>query len=246
MESEGVTLESCESVWGPIEDGSPRSRILGYDSSSVELLRAVGITGLLLAAPSPPPGAPGPADELARRIEERHRRASDLTAHFVQTYRSGVLGREIVERGELSMKRPGRMRWEYKDPEKKLFVSNGKTFYFYVPADRQVMVREQAGERGVTALLLSGKGDILDHFEAALEEGAAGRQRLRLTPRKRDAEVDSVLLEVDQTAQIRGIEVMDVQGNHSRFRFEEIRENVGLSDKLFRFDIPSGVEVISG
>jgi outer membrane lipoprotein carrier protein len=221
-------------------------RILGYHSGSVELLRAVGITGLLLAAPSLAPGASDAADELARRIEDRHRRASDLTARFVQTYRSGVLGREIVERGELSMKRPGRMRWEYKDPEKKLFVSDGKTFYFYVPADRQVVVREQAGEHGVTTLLLSGQGDILDHFEAALEEGTAGRQRLRLTPRKRDADVDTVLLEVDQTAQIRGIEVMDAQGNRSRFRFENVRENVGLSDKLFRFDIPSGVEVISG
>jgi outer membrane lipoprotein carrier protein len=210
----------------------------------VELLRALALTGLVLASPVPAVETGASANDLARRIEQRHLKASDLTARFVQTYRSGALGREIEERGELQMKRPGRMRWEYKDPEKKLFVSDGKTFYFYVPADRQVVVREQADQHGVTRLLLSGQGDILDHFDAAFDGGAS--PRLRLTPKKPDADVDTVVLDVDADAQIKAIEVLDIQGNQSRFRFENIRENVGLSDKLFHFEIPRGVEVISG
>jgi outer membrane lipoprotein-sorting protein len=55
-----------------------------------------------------------------------------------------------------------------------------------------------------------------------------------------------VLLEVDAGARIRSIEVVDVQGNRSHFRFQDVRENVGLKDKLFRFEIPDGVEVVSG
>ena len=200
-----------------------------------------------------PLAAQAPADAgtagaaLARRIEQRHQRVGDLTARFVQTYRSGALAQEIVERGVVSLKRPGRMLWEYRDPEKKTFVSDGKTFYFYVPADRQVIVRDQAGQRGIPALLLSGRDDLLAEFEATLEKAPGpGLQRLRLTPKKADPEVERVFLDVDAADRIRAVRVRDAQGNESRFDFEGIRENVGLPDRLFRFDVPRGVEVITG
>jgi len=208
---------------------------------------------LAAQAPSPTPAAAStaalstPGAALARRIEERHHRVADLTARFVQTYRSGVLSQEIVEKGVVSLKRPGRMLWEYRDPEKKTFVSDGKTFYFYVPADRQVIVREQAGQRGIPALLLSGREDLLADFEATLEKAPGpGLQRLKLVPRKADPEVERVYLDVDSADRIRAVHVRDAQGNESRFDFEGIRENVGLPDRLFRFEVPRGVEVIAG
>jgi outer membrane lipoprotein carrier protein len=214
----------------------------------VELVAALGVTAVLLTSPAVSPApADGPAAALARRIEQRHHRVTDLTARFVQTYRSGMLSQEVVEKGVVSLKRPGRMLWEYRDPEKKTFVSDGKAFYFYVPEDKQVIVREQAGQRGIPALLLSGRDDLLQEFDAALEKPPApGMQRLRLTPKKADPEVERVFLDVDQGDRIRGVWVRDVQGNESRFEFEGIRENVGLPDRLFRFEVPRGVEVITG
>lgn len=197
---------------------------------------------MLLAAG---PGAPA-AEAAARRIEDRHRSVVDLTARFVQTYRSGILGREIVERGNLSLKRPGRMLWEYRDPERKTFVSDGRSFYFYVPADRQVIVRDQAGEQGVAVELLSGRLDILGRFEVALEARPQGGERLKLTPRKPDPDVEQAYVESDPKGRITAIEILDAQGNRSEFRFEAIHENVGLPDTLFRFRIPDGVEVLTG
>ena len=193
-------------------------------------------------------GAPAPtarAAETARRVEERHKSVRDLQARFVQTYRSRLLGREIVERGTVSIKSPGRMRWEYRDPEPKTFVSDGKTFYFYVPADKQVIVRDQTDTRGVTAQLLAGRLEILEHFEVGMET-LEGRERLRLTPRKADPELERLYLDVDGSYRIRGIEIVDPQGNESRFEFQDLRENIGLPDRLFKFDVPRGVEVISG
>jgi outer membrane lipoprotein carrier protein len=213
----------------------------------VELVAALGLTGVLLALPKAPVAAQDPAEALARRIEQRHQRVADLTARFVQTYRSGVLSQEIVERGVVSLKRPGRMLWEYRDPEKKTFVSDGKTFYFYVPADRQVIVRDQAGQRGIPALLLSGRDDLLEEFDASLEDPPApNMQRLRLTPKKADPEVERVFLDVDQGDRIRAVRVRDAQGNESRFEFDGIKENVGLPDRIFRFQVPQGVEVVAG
>lgn len=206
---------------------------------------ALPLLALAAALAAPPP--PVSAEDLARRIERRHRAVADLTARFTQTYRSGTLGREVVERGTLSVRRPGRMRWEYREPERKTFVADGRSFYFYVPADRQVVVRDAAGAGDLPALLLSGQGDLLGQFEAALEEAPEpNRRRLRLTPRRDDPEVQGVLLDVDGEDRIRAISVLDAQGNRSRFVFEGIRENVGLPESDFRFEVPAGVEVVKG
>jgi outer membrane lipoprotein carrier protein len=187
------------------------------------------------------------AQSLVRRLEERQARAHDLTARFVQSYRSGLLGREVVERGVVRLKRPGRMLWEYKEPEKKTFVSDGRSYYFYVPADRQVIVRDRDEERGVAARLLSGRGGLLQEFEVRLDTPPSeGVFRLRLSPRAEDPEVEVLLVDVEPSGLLRGIQVEDAQGNRSRFRFDDVRENTGLPDRLFRFEIPPGVEVVRG
>lgn len=187
------------------------------------------------------------AEAVALRLDRRQKSLRDLTARFVQRYRSGALGREVVERGVVSIKRPNRMLWEYRSPERKLFVSDGSTAYFYVPADHQVIVREQQADQGLAAFLLSGREGILDRFAVGMESGApAGLTRLRLTPRAPDPEMESALLEVDAADRIRSVQMVDAQGNRSRFDFEDIKENVGLQDRLFRFEIPAGVEVVEG
>jgi outer membrane lipoprotein carrier protein len=187
-----------------------------------------------------------PAEDLARRIEAHHQKTRDLVARFTQTYRSGLLGRESVERGRLSLKRPHQMRWEYEAPEKKTFVSDGRRAFFYVPADRQVIVKHQGDERSLPSQLLAG-GEILATFEVSLEpEKSAGLSRLRLVPRHDDAEVAEAFLVVDAEARIRSVEINDAQGSHSRFDFAEVRENVGLKDDVFEFTMPKGVEVIEG
>lgn len=204
---------------------------------------------LALALTCPPIAASdttGEASRLLRRVEARHRTVFDLTARFVQTYRSGALGREVVEKGLVSIKPPGRMLWQYTEPEKKLFVADGQRFFFFVPADRQVIVREQAGDKSAPSLLLSGRGNLLDRFEASLASGPPGTTRLRLTPRTADPDMQEVILEIDGQGRIRTIDVLDAQRALSRFRLDDVRENVGLKDSLFRFTPPPGVEVIQG
>ena len=209
---------------------------------------AVFLTAVLAAGPAQSV-APDPslAESLVKRIETRHARTKDLVGRFVQSYRSSLLGRELVESGIVSIKRPGRMRWEYKDPEEKLFISDGETFYFYVPEDRQVIVQQQDEQRSLAARLLFGRGDLLEEFEATMDEPwEEGVLRVRLTPRKDDAELERAYIDVEPDGLVRAILLEDIQGNRTQFRFEELRENTGLSDGLFRFEIPPGVDVIRG
>jgi outer membrane lipoprotein carrier protein len=208
-------------------------------------VRHLALGAALLAVLPPPSPAQSGALDLARRVEARHRHLVDMTARFVQRYRSGLIGQEIVERGTLSLKQPGRMLWEYRDPERKTFVSDGSTCWFYVPADRQVVVRQPGGDKGVALELLSGRLDLLAQFEPGLET-SAGKERLRLIPRKADPDISAIYLDVEPDGRIRGIEILDTQENRSQFRFENVRENVGLPDSLFHFETPPGVEVVAG
>ena len=203
---------------------------------------------VLLSGPATPQeGESALARSTIERVEKRHAATRDFVARFEQSYRSGLLGRELLETGVVSIKRPGRMRWEYREPEEKLFVSDGKNFYFYVPEDRQVIVQEQDEQRSLAARLLSGQAGHLAEFEASRDEPSEdGVLRVRLVPREENAELEQAYIDVEPSGRVRTILIEDLQGNRSQFRFEDVKENQGLSDDQFRFEIPPGVEVIRG
>jgi outer membrane lipoprotein carrier protein len=211
--------------------------------------RALLVALLLLPAGTAAPGEDPSslARGLVEMIEDRHAGTRDMVARFVQSYRSGLLGRELREEGVVSIKRQGRMRWEYREPEKKLFISDGERFYFYVPEDRQVIVQEQDEQRSLAARLLFGQGGLLDEFEASMDEPfEEGVLRVRLVPRTESAELERAFIDVEPSGRVRSILLEDLQGNRTRFLFEDVKENEGLADDLFRFEVPKGVEVIRG
>lgn len=191
-----------------------------------------------------------PADELAVRIQERYDKVRDFEADFVQSYQGGVLRTTTTERGTVAIKRPGRMRWVYTSPERKEFVSNGERIYSYIPRDKQVVVAPMPDASQTTpALFLAGRGHLVRDFTVSYAElpGAPeGTITLRLVPRKPDPEIEWLMLAVDpDTLQIRQLVALDRQGGRSTFTFTNIKENRQLSDKLFEFRVPRGVDVIT-
>jgi outer membrane lipoprotein carrier protein len=200
------------------------------------------------AVPRPPSEAASSPDArtVLQRFDARSRTIRDFTAKFTQTYRSGALGRAIVETGTVKVKRPSRMLFEYASPEKKLFVADGESYYFYVPRDKQVMVQNQRGDKRATARILA-EGRLLDHFDCTGEEKDALGRKLILVPRadERDANVTRIAVVLDADLRLLALEIRDAEGSTSRMVFEGFKENVGLKDSAFRFDVPKGVEVIS-
>ena len=202
---------------------------------------------LAVSAQAAPPKTAAPtkdAGALLSSFDARSRTIRDFTAKFTQTYRSGALGRAIVETGTAKVKRPSRMLFEYVTPDKKLFLADGETYYFYVPRDKQVMIQNQRGDRRATARILA-EGHLLDHFKAAGEETDALGRKLILTPIERDANVTRISVVLDAQLRLLVLEIQDAEGSTSRLVFEGFKENVGLSDSEFRFEVPKGVEVIS-
>jgi outer membrane lipoprotein carrier protein len=209
--------------------------------------------GLLVIGAQPPAARSPvpPAAELARALQKKYDAIHDFSADFVHTYEGGVLRKRATERGTVLIKKPGKMRWTYTAPEQKLFVSDGRKVYSYIPEDKQVIVSSvPAGDQATTpALFLAGKGDLSRDFTPRLTDvpGAPVRTyALKLTPKKSDLEYDSLTLVVDRDSlQIRMLVTSDAQGGRSSFAFTNLKENAGLPDKEFVFKIPRWVDVIT-
>jgi outer membrane lipoprotein carrier protein len=197
-------------------------------------------------------GADGSAQDLAQALQRKYDGIRDFSAEFTHTYRGGVLKKEIVERGRLLVKKPGKMRWQYTAPEQKLFVSDGVKMYSYIPQDKQVIVSSIPPDDQITTptMFLAGKGNLARDFSASIVEppsgAAAGSRALKLVPKSPQREYDWLLLTMaPQTLELRGLVTSDAQGGLSSFTFANLKENTGVADKEFAFKIPRGVDVVS-
>ncbi len=193
---------------------------------------------------------PATADEVVRVLESHYNRLESLKAGFVQIYRSDEQAPPRQEAGTLYLKKPGRMRWEYAQPEVKLFLSDGKTIFFYVPQDRQVIrvpAKESADLRTPLRFLL-GRMNLKREFRVELAQDAApldpGNPVLRLLPKRNDERFRELLLEMDGRERIRRLKILENDGAITEFRlFGEI-PNPPLDNALFQFRIPPGVEMV--
>lgn len=234
----------------------------------VTVRRVCGAAGTVLAigsllATSPTlHGATEPtARELAQALQRKYDGIRDFSADFIHKYRGGVLKKELIERGHLLVKKPGKMRWEYQAPEQKLFVSDGVKAYSYIPQDRQVIVSSipPGDDLGAATLFLTGKGNLLRDYtvsRVAPQSSAANGAResssarnnlaLKLVPKSPQRDYDWLVIEAaPDSLQLRGLVTADAQGGEASFSFANLKENTGLADKEFIFTIPRGVDVVT-
>jgi outer membrane lipoprotein carrier protein len=209
----------------------------------------IGLLPLLLAPVAAAGQARPPATEIAQAVQQKYDRVKDFTADFTHTYEGGVLRKKATESGTVQVRKPGRMRWEYTRPEKKTFVSDGRMIYSYIPADKQV-IRSPVppdDEATTAVLFLAGKGNLMRDFKVSYVDGAPeGTWALRLDPKQKQRDYDWLVLGVDaKTMQIQSLTAADQQGGRSTFQFSNFRENTGVSDSVFAFKIPRGVDVIN-
>jgi outer membrane lipoprotein carrier protein len=187
---------------------------------------------------------------LARAVDEHYNHLRSLESDFTEIYRGD--GPERVESGTLWLKKPRKMRWEYRSPKEKLFISDGQVVYFYLPAERQLRKTSLKGLddwRSPLAFLL-GKTKVeneLQGLSKAVDKAplSPGNTLLRGVP-KVMAGVSEVLLEITPSDQIVRIVLVEPDGAETEFRFTGWKENVEVGDGRFQFTPPPGVETVEG
>ena len=181
-------------------------------------------------------------------MEKRYSAVDTASGSFKQVYRSP--GITLEETGVFQLKRPGLMRWEYRTPEKKLFVADGKECFLYVPLDRQVTIAPLTPSdlaRTPISFLLGGGNVRRDYSTAAETEfkpAFPDTIMLRLTPVRNDSEYVFVTLELDgKTYDIRRV-IIRGNGETSEYHLSDVVLNQKIDAKSFQFKTPKGVEEV--
>jgi outer membrane lipoprotein carrier protein len=226
-----------------------------------------------MAAPQNRGVDPAPsARQVASHLEEHYKHLKTLRATFLERYNEGPQ-QSRVESGTVYFRRPGQMRWEYESPENKLFLSDGKTVWFYVPYDHTVTktaLKESSDWRTPLALL-TGKVDLsrlCGSVDLVEQKGiSAGNVVLRCTPKggktqapaaesgKGDLSPDAngeeefteVFLELNSgSGELARIEIRQPGGISLEYRFGGWQTDIPLAEGMFRFEVPRGVAIVNG
>ena len=188
---------------------------------------------------------------IAANVDNHYNHLRSLEAEFTEVYRGS--GMDRTESGTLWLKKPGKMRWEYRSPKEKLFVSNGKDAWFYVPDDRQAR-KESAKKledvRSPLAFLL-GKTKLEKELQGLslapdVQPLNAGDLVLRGVPTALADQISEIVLEISAENRIVRLIVQGVDGASTEYRFAEQKEDVAIADGRFDFKAPAGTEVVEG
>src|SRR6476659_10912836 len=185
----------------------------------------------------------------ASAVDEHYNHLKTFKAAFTEVYQGAGISR--TESGTLWLKKPGRMRWEYRVPREKLFLIDSQNAYFYVTGARQARKTPLKNLDDIRSPLryLLGKTKLEKELEGLslapdLTPLQPGDVVMRGVPKIMKDRVSEVVLEISPAHQIHRIVIHGVDSTITDFRFSQIEENVPVQDSLFRFTPPPGVDTI--
>lgn len=190
-------------------------------------------------------GAPASTDALIAQVQDRYNKAQTLSVQFEESY--SLLGhRRPPEAGILTLRKRGKMRWDYTRPQGKLFISDGKTVFLYTSGDNRVEkvpLRDTEDMRAPLAFLL-GKLELKKEFrDFAVQEQAEGTL-LNASAKNDRLPYKSVAMLVAGDGSIRQLQVAGRDESLLSYVFRDEKLNVPVDDAIFHFSIPPGAEVV--
>jgi outer membrane lipoprotein carrier protein len=228
---------------------------LAGSSSAAPSSPPAAVAPATAATPKPPAtkaAAPLPVDKLVAKMQERYDSAADYRARFTQQYTYAATGRERTSTGEILIKKPGRMRWNYEKPEPSLWLANGSVFVMYEPEAKQAFKQDlKASQLPAAVAFLMGKGKLTDEFDVSIAKelpyGNPDDYRLSLKPKRAQSTYRSIYFVVDpRTYLVRQSVLINAQGDINAITFSDVRLNTKIPDETFRWTAPPGTREIDG
>ena len=184
----------------------------------------------------------GEAEAIIRGLQKKYESMNSLSANFTEEVFYEAVNQSAVATGRVYLKRPGQMRWNYIEPEAEEVVSDGKTFWVYQPELNQVIITPAGGGHASGAMVdfLAEMVDIESKFKVKVLKDT----EVELTPKSPDESLKSLTLTFDKDFVIVKAVVQDTYGGRTTINFRDVTVNPKLSDSLFTFKAPKGVNVI--
>ena len=195
--------------------------------------------------------------DILSEMEKANTAFKTLKASIVYTRTITLLESTEISEGELSYKKPKRMYLKFYPPRNEVNVVDGKYVWVYHPSEKQVekyeMIDSRQSSQGVSFFEF-GYGESVeaakkDYTITLLDTKEDGKKQfyiLDLQPKDPKAQYSDIRLWVEEGVWLPGrVELYESQGEVVNvIELKNIKLNKGMSDKLFVFDVPRGVEVV--
>ncbi|MCX4187963.1 outer membrane lipoprotein chaperone LolA [Methylophaga sp. OBS4] len=146
--------------------------------------------------------------------------------------------------GQFQLQRPGKFRWDYRQPYPQQIIADGQNVWFYDVDLEQVTVKSQLEALAETpATLLSGDVVPEDKYQIRDVPSDDGLQWVELIPKEADSNFQTVTLAFDNNSLQRMI-MQDSFDQRTRLVFSQVKENVTFAQDAFEFTPPAGVDVV--
>jgi outer membrane lipoprotein carrier protein len=182
---------------------------------------------------------------ILKHVEQRYNGAKTLQVHFVESYTIQGRARKS-ESGELTLRKPGRMRWDYSAPSGKLFVSDGKDVYLYTPeAHRVEKAKLKASDdlRAPLAFLL-GKLDFAKDFRNFELKPEGGNYMITANAKNDKVPYEKIQMLVTPDYEIQRLVVNGDDLSLLTFQLDGEKLNPPVNDGVFKFQMPAGATLV--
>ena len=184
--------------------------------------------------------------ETINAIQKSYESVLTLKANFEQKAFVKMLNRTEITRGNVQIKKPGKMKWIYSSPDPQVLISDQKNLWLYIPEEELVtkMPIESVYSSNTPALFLAGKGILTDIFNVVQVLTEKDKFVAVFTPKVVESSLSRLVLRANKkNYQITGVTVYDKLGNETAIKFRSIRINEEIPESVFNFEVPTGVEV---
>lgn len=201
-------------------------------------------TTLVLGLAVPAQAAPATLDQTIGAIEGFYARIEDFKADFQQEVRRAHIARPLKKSGYVYFSKPGRMRWDYTQPDKVYYVSDGDVLWSYEVTTKQaIKMGVKDSELYDSLKFLFGHGDLRASFDAKLGPDKDGLQALVLTPKSGQQNYKTLTLWVKlSTGEVGKTELVDPLDNVSTITFSGASYDK-LKPEGFKFKPPKGATI---
>ena len=184
---------------------------------------------------------------VLKAVENRYNHARTLQVQFSETY-SGQGRLRQSETGQLTLRKPGRMRWDYTVPAGKLFQSDGKDVYLYTPEAKRVerLPLKMSDDMRAPLAFLLGKLDFGRDFRDITMRSDAGNYLIAANAKSDKLPYDHIEMWITPGYEIRKLVVNGQDRSVLTYQFDREKLNAAVDDRQFKFQMPPGATLVNG
>lgn len=184
-------------------------------------------------------------ENILKQLENRYTKQG-FKADFEQESRLSSIDISDHASGSIYIKYPGKLRWEYKTPQRQLYISNGKKLWIYKPDENQVILGNPLlfFGKGKGADILSNIEAMRENFEIFLEKDFYDHWILKLNPIDKSIALSDIYLKISKSKlEIFSLTSFDLYGDKNEITFKNIKFKKDINDKKFDFEIPKDAQI---